>query len=198
VRRIFKALVLLVVCWAVIAWLAARALIVSAPLTSADVIVVLSGSSAYVERTQKASELFREGRAPVVVLTDDLTRGGWSSAQQRNPFFVERARDELIKQGVPEEKIEIAGSATSTRDEVLLIKSYTLARGDRSVLVVTSAYHSRRALRTLRRLFDGTDVVVGLEPVPAKVSPVFWWLKPDGWRTVGVECVKVVYYWFRY
>jgi uncharacterized SAM-binding protein YcdF (DUF218 family) len=198
VRRIFKALVLLVVCWAVIAWLAARALIVSAPLTSADVIVVLSGSSAYVERTQKASELFREGRAPVVVLTDDLTRGGWSSAQQRNPFFVERARDELIKQGVPEEKIEIAGSATSTRDEVLLIKSYTLARGDRSVLVVTSAYHSRRALRTLRRLFDGTDVVVGLEPVPPKVSPAFWWLKPDGWRTVGVECVKVVYYWFRY
>ncbi|HJS23271.1 MAG TPA: hypothetical protein VJ751_02790, partial [Pyrinomonadaceae bacterium] len=79
--------------WPVLAWVAARALIVSATLNSADAIVVMSGSSTYVERTQKAAELYRQGRAPLVLLTDDHTRGGWSSALQRNPFFVERATE---------------------------------------------------------------------------------------------------------
>src|SRR5687768_16403733 len=125
-----------------LAWLGARALIVSAPLASADAIVVLSGSSAYPERTQKAAELYRDGRAPLVLLTDDHTRGGWSSAQQRNPFFVERATEELIKGGVPADRIRIVpGDPASTRDEALIISDYAVAEQLRSVLVVTSAYH---------------------------------------------------------
>lgn len=175
---------------------------VSAALSSADAIVVLSGSSTYIERTQKAAELHRQGRAPLVLLTDDQTRGGWSSALQRNPYFVERARDELIKQGVPAEKIRIVpGLASSTHDEVLLIKDYATAQGLRSLLVVTSAYHSRRALRSLRQTFAGTETTIGLEPVPPGVqtpSPAFWWLQPVGWRSVGGEYVKLIYYWLRY
>ena len=193
---------MLTVAWSTLAWLGARALIVSAPLASADAIVVLSGSSAYLERTQKAAELYRDGRAPLVLLTDDHTRGGWSSAQQRNPFFVERATEELIKAGVPAEKIKIVpGVASNTRYETSLIKEYALAQGIRSVLVVTSTYHSRRALRSLRQIFAGTDVVIGLEPAmsrPPAPSPFFWWLQPEGWRTVGVEVVKLIYYWIKY
>src|SRR5687768_10298377 len=145
--------------------MAPRMLIVSAPLASADAIVVLSGSSTYVERAQKAAQLFHEGRAPLVLLTDDHTRGGWSSAQQRNPFFVERAIDELIKRGVPAERIRIVpGIASNTRSETLLVKEYAASQSLRSVLVVTSWYHSRRALRSLHQFFAGTGVAVGLEP----------------------------------
>ena len=201
-QKVLRWTLLLIVVWAVVAWLAARALVVSAPLASADAIVVLSGSSAYLERTHKAAELYREGRAPWVLLTDDHTRGGWSSAQQRNPFFVERATDELVKQGVPVDRIKIVpGIASNTRLETLLIKEYASAQGLRSVLVVTSWYHSRRALRSLRQLFEGTGMIVGLEPAPIggqTPSPAFWWLRTDGWRTVGVECLKVIYYWVRY
>jgi uncharacterized SAM-binding protein YcdF (DUF218 family) len=201
-RKIVKALLLLIAAWGLLAWLAARALMVSAPLPSADAIVVLSGSSAYLERTQKAAELYRQGRAPFVWLTNDHTRGGWSSALQRNPLFVERATDELIKGGVPADKIKIVpGVASSTRYETLLIKDYAVAEGMRSVLVVTSTYHSRRALRCLRQLFAGTEVAFGLEPAsvgPHTPSPVFWWLQPEGWRTVGVEVVKLIYYRLKY
>ena len=201
-RKIVKALLLLIGAWVLLAWLAARALMVNAPLPSADAIVVLSGSSAYVERTQKAAELYREGRAPFVWLTNDHTRGGWSSALQRNPLFVERATEELIKGGVPAEKIKIVpGVASSTRYETLLIKEYALAEGIRTVLVVTSTYHSRRALRSLRQLFEGTEVAIGLDPAPIgplTPSPIFWWLKAEGWRTVGVEVVKLIYYCLKY
>lgn len=201
-KRVLKWSLLLIVVWAVVAWLAARALVVSAPLSSADAIVVLSGSSAYLERTHKAAELYLEGRAPMVLLTDDHQRGGWSSAQQRNPFFVERATEELIERGVPADRIRIApGVASSTHIEAQLIKDYALSEPLSSVLVVTSAYHSRRALHTLRKSFAGTDLVVGLDPVPlgpTTASPVFWWLQREGWRSVGGEYVKLIYYWLKY
>ena len=201
-KKVLKWALLLIVVWAVLAWLAARALVVSDPLSSADAIVVLSGSSAYLERTHKAAELYLEGRAPLVFLTDDHTRGGWSSAQQRNPFFVERATEELINRGVPADRIKIVpGVASNTRDETLLVKEYASAQGLRSILVVTSWYHSRRALRSLRQFFAGTGMIVGLEPAPMGAqtpSPALWWLQTEGWRTVGVECVKVLYYWVRY
>src|ERR1043166_4103276 len=105
-RRIIKLLLLVGLCWCLLAPLAARALIVTADLPHADAIVVLSGSSTYIERTHTAADLFKQGRAPLVVLTDDNTRGGWSSAQQRNPYFVERAHDELVKQGAHDELVK--------------------------------------------------------------------------------------------
>src|SRR5690242_1195642 len=53
-RRIVKLLLILIVAWFVVAWLAARALIVNADLPQADAIVVMSGSSTYIERTHTA------------------------------------------------------------------------------------------------------------------------------------------------
>lgn len=199
--RILRIVLLAVVVWTIGAAVAARFLIVREPLEKADAIVVMSGSSAYVERTQKAAQLYREGRAPMVLLTDDHTRGGWDNAQQRNPFFVERAMQELIKQGVPEDRIEILpGFAGSTRDEAMIIKDYAARARLKSVLVVTSEYHSRRALRTLRQAMEGSDTTVGIDPAGngSQGSQLFWWLRPEGWRTVGGEYGKLVYYWLKY
>jgi len=202
VRRLIKGLLIFILVWFVLAWVAARALIVQVDVPAADAIVLMSGSSTYIERTHRAAELYKAGRAPMVVLTDDNTRGGWSNALQRNPYFVERAHEELVKQGVPPDKIKVApGIASSTRDEALILRDYTLAQGLRSVLVVTSAYHSRRALRSLRQTFAGTGATLGIAPAPAGVQtpgPMWWWLHVEGWRSVGVEYVKLVYYWLRY
>jgi len=201
-RRLIKVLLILIVAWFVVAWLAARALIVNVDLPQADAIVVLSGSSTYVERTHKAAELYNQRRAPLVVLTDDNTRGGWSSAQQRNPYFVERAHEELVRLGVPPAQIRVApGVADGTSAEASIIKDYAAAHGLRSVLVVTSAYHSRRALRTLRQAFAGTGTTLGITTVPTgwqTPAPAFWWLHFEGWRSVGGEWVKLIYYWLKF
>jgi len=201
---ILRACALLFLAWGLTAWVAARFLIVSAELEHADALVVLSGSSEYVERTRWAAQLFREGRAPQIVLTDDNERGGWSSEQQRNPYFVERAFEELRRAGVPAEKIVVVPlplPASSTYDESLTLRDYATAHDLHSLLVVTSAYHSRRALWTLRRVFRGSDVTVGLDPVAAgrqSPAPAVWWLDRRGWQTVATEYPKLVYYWLRY
>jgi uncharacterized SAM-binding protein YcdF (DUF218 family) len=198
-RRLLAGLLLLVV-WTLIAWAGARWLIVDAPLPRADAIVVLSGSSTYVERTQKAAALFKEGRSARIILTNDDQQGGWSSAQQRNPFFYERALSELTRAGVPQSSIEVLKQPVySTRDEASLLRGHCDSSGLQSLIVVTSAYHSRRALRTFRTAFANSSVAIGLDHPPTGVQtpwPSTWWFYPRGWLLVPNEYVKMVYYWF--
>jgi uncharacterized SAM-binding protein YcdF (DUF218 family) len=188
--------------WSLVAWIAARALVTRAELERADALVVFSGSSAYKERTRRAAGLFREGRAPLIILTNDNQQSGWSRREQRNPLFVERARDELILLNVPAERIIILPeTVTSTYEEAMLVRDYATSHELHSVLFVTSAYHSRRALWTTRQVFAEGGVNVGLDaPPPGEETPrpLTWWLHTSGWRMVAEEYPKLIYYWLWY
>ena len=185
-----------------LAWVAAEALIVKAELAHADALFVLAGSSTYIERTHRAAQLFREGRAPTIVLTNDNIPSGWSAKEERNPLFVELAADELRRQGVPAEKIEVVpGTVSSTYEEAVRLREYAGEKGLRSILIVTSAYQSRRALWTMRRVFSGSNVEIGLDAVePGQQSPRpgIWWFYGLGWEMVPGEYVKMIYYWINY
>jgi len=202
-RNWWRGAVLILALWPFVAWAAARFLIVATPVASADAIVVLSGSAAYLERTQKAAELYQENYAPLVILTNDNQQGGWSTSEQRNPFFVERARHELKRAGVPSEKIQtLPQTVSSTHDESVRLRDYAEAHQLNSFLVVTSAYHSRRALWTLRRVFDESGVEISLIPASAgdeqTFAPATWWLHQEGWAAVAGEYLKIIYYQFKY
>jgi uncharacterized SAM-binding protein YcdF (DUF218 family) len=189
--------------WSLLAWVAAKRLIVSDELPHADAIVVLAGSTAYVERTHRAVELFRQGRAPKIILTNDNQLSGWSNELQRNPLFIERAAEELTRaEGVPESVVEmLLQPVSSTHEEALLLRRYAEAHALRSLLVVTSAYHSRRALWTFRKVFEGSGINVGVmivEPGWETPLPATWWLHLSGWRMVAGEYLKLIYYWLSY
>ncbi|MBA3767514.1 MAG: hypothetical protein H0W99_11100, partial [Acidobacteria bacterium] len=116
-RRALLIAALILAAWPLLAWVAARALIVRAELTHADALVVLSGSGVYIERTGHAAQLWKEGRADRIILTNDSQRGGWSEAERRNPMFVERAVAELQRAGVAADRIEVLPEpVTSTYD----------------------------------------------------------------------------------
>jgi len=201
-RKLLRVAALALAAWPAVAWIAARALVVREPLGHSDALVVLAGASAHVERAREAARLFREGRAPVVVLTNDNLQGGWSSDEQRNPFFVERAAAELKAAGVPPERIEIIRRpVASTYEEAVALREQSAARGWRTLTLVTSGYHSRRALWTFRRALADTNVRVGVEPAAPggqTPAPAFWWASARGWETVVGEYVKLVYYRARY
>jgi uncharacterized SAM-binding protein YcdF (DUF218 family) len=188
--------------WPLIAWVAARALVVNSDLMQADALVVLGGSSTYLERTQQAAQLFRQGRFPVIVLTNDNIQSGWSAAQQRNPLFVELAVDELVRHGVPANQIEVVpGAVNSTHDEALRLRDYSSQRQFRSLMIVTSAYQSRRALWTFARVFSGRNIRVGVSPAATgeqSPSPATWWWHGRGWKLVPAEYAKIIYYRINY
>ena len=181
-----------------LAWGAARLLIVRAPVAHADAIVMLSGSATFHERAQHAAQLYKEGRAGKIILTNDNLKSGWSEAEQRNPFYYERAMQELIQAGVPEQNIEVLmDPILGTYHEVCVIKLYCESHKIHSIVVVTSGYHSRRALFTFRKVFGGSETEVGMDPVEAGIdtpSPATWWYKSFGWQVVGQEYGKLLCY----
>lgn len=200
--RLFRVVAISLAAWPLVAWAGAGALIVRAELPRADALVVLSGSGTYLERARGAAKLFSDGRAPRIILTNDNERSGWSSEKQRNPLFLEREADELVRHGVPSERIEVvAQPVSSTYEEAAALRHYVAAHGLRSILVVTSAYHSRRALWALRHVFRTTGVEVGLDAVAAgeqTPSATTWWWSGRGWRMVAGEYLKLAYYWAYY
>ena len=201
-RTAVKILLICILIWPFAAWLGARLLITEAPLAKADAIVVLGGSANYKERTRKAARLLLEGRAQVILLTNDNQRGPWSSAEQRNLYFYERSLEELHNAGAPDQSVDVLmNQVSNTHEEAELIKQYATDHGLRSVLVVTSAYHSRRALWTFSRVFRDSGIQVGLTPVaPGNDSPrpATWWLSARGWKLVPTEYVKMIYYVVKY
>lgn len=201
-RRWAIRFVLLLVAWSLLAWGAARALIVRAELERADVIVILSGGYLYLERTQRAIELYQQGHAPKIILTTDGTKGGWSNEKQRNPTYSELEIEELQGAGIPTENYELITPAIwSTYEEAKMMRNYAQSHGLRSVLIVTSPYHTRRALWVWRQVFSGSDIKIGIDYAPAgqqSPRPVNWWWQARGWQTVAQEYPKFVYYWLRY
>ena len=202
-RRRFLLIALLVfVASPVVAWLAAHLLIVKAEMPAADAIVVLSGSSTYIERANWAAKLYREGRAPLIILTDDGLIGGWDHREERNPHYYEMTARRLQQQGVPADRIQLApGIALGTYEESLLVRDYASAGNLKRVLVVTSGYHSRRALWAMRRACAGSGIQVGMDSAPPgwqTPSPWLWWSRRWGWKVVGGEYLKMAYYWTKY
>lgn len=191
-------------CWIVLAPLLADALVVEKPLDKADAIVVLSGAADYAQRAQGGVEAFQLGIAPTVWITDDNQRGGWDDKVEGNPYFIERMRTELTQSGVPSDAVEkLTATVGSTNDEADLVIATAVERNLKGILVVTSDYHSLRALQTFERVVKNrnADIVVGLKRSPTGSTypdRYTWWLTPRGWRSVAGEYVKLGWYWFYY
>lgn len=195
------ALAVLFVLWVIAAPFLADILVLERRLDRADAVVILGGAADYQQRARGAADAFRAGAASRILLTDDGQRGGWDDAERGNPFFVERARRVLQAAGVPTEVIEVLPRRVSgTDNEAELIVRSAVERRMGSIVVVTSAYHSRRALWTLDRANDRqhAGLTIGMTVSPSGDGyphRLTWWLTPRGWRSVGAEYVKFAWYW---
>lgn len=196
--RILSAVILLFLGWIFLAPFLAESLIVEKPLERADAILILGGSATFMERTQKAAELYRKGISNRILLTDDGGEAGWSQAERRNPKFVELARKSLLEHGVPPTAIEILpATVAGTIDEARAFAEKAGAENLRSVLLVTSAYHTRRALWTFKRVSVENNPEIGIESARTGIQtppPYRWWLSVAGWNLVAGEYVKSAYY----
>ncbi len=119
-------------------------------------------------------------------------------------LLYELAKRELISQGVPNEAIEILPEVVEgTNEEADSFTKIAQKHNLKSVLLVTSAYHSRRTLWIFEQavLKNNLQVNLGLRSPPTgqqTPTPFIWWLSFRGWSAVGGEYVKMIYYWLFY
>lgn len=166
-------------------------------LADADAIVVLAG--ARVERWLEAVDLYRERRAPLIVLSPgrlDEAEARLAAIGIRYPREGELARDAMLQMGIPRDAITILpGSVDNTAAEAAAVRTTFRAAGWRRLIVVTSKYHTRRAGFAFRREFATTPVQIIVRASRHDPSnPARWWRRRAEVRYVSSELQKLTAY----
>ena len=150
----------------------------SGPAT-ADVIIVLGGGGTH-ERPFRAAELFDEQAAPRILATgagDDVI----------NAHI-------MMRDGVPASAIQLEGKSKTTRENAEFSIKLLRAENVHSAIIVTTWYHSRRALKTFEHYGPG---------IKFYSRPSYFWTKRSDWRYdfgrhVYLEYIKLPGYWLGY
>ena len=156
---------------------------------------IVSLASHEWERLPEAARLARQYPAAVVLLTVPRR------VTEQNCYRCSERRDFLAREGVEPDRIHILSDRVSnTRDEAAACLAYLRTIRPTEIIVVTSPYHTRRALATFRRVFEGIEVKIGIRPAvtnsPAR--PHRWWREPYDRAYVAYEWAAIVYYAFRF
>ena len=201
-RRLFARLLLATLLLAVLlgAFACPRAghyLIVDEPLRPADVIVVLAGTR--VERWLEAVDLYREGRAAAILLSSGIVEPAETRLRAlgiRYPSDIELTRDAMVQLGVPASAITaFPDTVDNTAEEAVVAHRFALERGWRSLIVVTSKYHTRRSRFAFERQLRGTGISVQVRGSRYDESqPDRWWKRRSDFRFVTWELQKLAAY----
>lgn len=150
-------------------------------ITYADAIVVLTGGTGRVE---EGLRLFREGRGGYLILS------GVEETSTLDTIFP--GRD--LKTTVDTSKIIIDIESRRTLDNALNVKKIVEDKGFKSLILVTSNYHMKRAFTLFSKAIY-VDVKLYRHPVR---SPNFkdeeWWQSQKSLKLVTSEFFK--YIWF--
>jgi uncharacterized SAM-binding protein YcdF (DUF218 family) len=172
---------------------AGSALVRSRPVAAPDAIVVLASHE--WERLPEVAVQARRWPSAAVLLTRPriVTEQNCHRCGERAAW--------LESLGVePARVLHLAMQVGNTRDEALAALSYCRVERVRRLLIVTSPYHTRRALATFTHVFAGSGIEIGVEPSMAHSAarPGQWWRSAaDRWY-VRYEWSAIAFYLIRY
>ena len=176
-------------------WALAEPLRLSEPARRADAIVVFAGGvgesgkagAGYQERVKRAIELYREGRAPRLIVSSGYV-GAFPEA--------EIMRQLAVDHGVPASAVLLETQAVNTYENVVHVRALLAERGWRTILLVSSPYHMRRAMLTWRAAAPDVTVV----PTPAVESEFYahtWGASLQQIEGIAREYAAIAAYWWR-
>ncbi len=178
-RGLFAVLGLLAVVVSVAFCFPQRVLCVDSGNVQGDVLVVLGGGSG--ERPVRAAELFRAGTASRIILS-----GRGDSANNRRI---------LVARGVPASAIQAEQKSTTTRENAQFSIALLRALGAKRVIIVTTWYHSRRALHAFQHY--APDIEFYSRP-SYYGYPRAQWSRQGVTGSIRVEYLKLAGYWLCY
>ncbi len=178
-RIFFGAVGLLLIAASACYFFAQQVLTVDSGGVKADALVLLGGG--LPERAERAAKLFKEGEAPLVICS------GFGD--------VEAAKAFMIRSGVPAPVILLESKSRSTRENAQLSIPLLRAHGAHRVIIVTSWFHSRRALACFEHYAPD---------IKFYSRPSYYGFPRSDWKQTGIsgyvksEYVKLLGYWLCY
>lgn len=166
---------------------AGRYLLKKDELKPADVIVVLSGESR--ERVEYGVRLFQEdwAKRDRIIFTGGpvVWKYSWAALM----------RDHAISLGLPSRAAILEEKSGSTEEEARYVRDILRSHGFRSIILVTSPYHSRRASAIFGKVM-GEDVKIISAPAEESWFRFDKWWNRRGERSkVLSEYAKFVWFW---
>ena len=192
--KYLKGIIIAVVSFALLAWLIGSYLAPDdlakceglVPSTAkgcgtADAIVAVSGGDT-MARADEAIKLYKNGWAGILVFSG-------AAADKTGPSNAAVMKQQAIGAGVDPNVILVEETSETTTENaaetISLFKEHSIT----SAILVTSAYHERRALLEFDRRALGVDVRA--HPVHSdKQWSSVWWLTPHGWSLALPELVR--------
>ena len=163
--------------------------VVDDALDHSDAIIVLSDDNFYADRATRAAQVYRQGLGAIVV----------ASGRRLRPYagISELIEHDLVERGVPKDKIlRVAHDADNTREEAKTLAQVAKQKKWRSVIVVTSNFHTRRARYIFAHVFPRDIKVRVTGARDGDFDPETWWEKRISVKDLAREMAgMVVAFW---
>jgi len=163
-----------------------------------DVIVVLNGRD--TERSLAAVDLYNRSYAKLIVMAQGSKQPGCDEFWKRvgndwnSKIFFQRAMEAM---GIPEQSLKLIGNGvTSTYEEARVTQGFLRENGHKSVLLVTSKWHSRRAYLTFKSVLneiEGVRIICHPSRYDSFDADT-WWKNENEIELVLGEYVRLIYY----
>lgn len=168
------------------------------PLEKADMIFVLNGD--YDTRPFYSSDLYKQGLAPIVAIAQTESSPSERLGLVDNPTDI--AVEVMKLRGVPADKVLVLNldePVTSTFDEARALRQYVEANRIQSVIMVTSAFHTRRSRWIFERELEGVQVKLEVAGAPYNnFDAGNWWQYEEGLINLNNEYIKLIFYKIKY
>lgn len=156
-----------------------------------DTIVVLSGGG-NVSRVTKGVELYQKGYSSRIIMSGG---GNVTSKFKEADLMSMEAQD----QGVPFTSILLESESKSTYDNAVYVKNIIQRYNLKSILLVTSNYHTRRAKYIFEEVFKNTSVeIITVSAPDSEFSPSTWWKNHEGQQRALTELANLIIYRIKY
>lgn len=176
-------------------------LIVEHKPQKADLIVCLGGRG--VENALAAIDAYKKGLAPYIFRAKELKPDGLDYLKKTVKTYP--TNFDLFTMivdgfGIPEKVILSSEDRVgSTISEARLVRKLVLDRGFKSLIVITTLTHSRRAWLTFKKVFKDYDIrIISLPSHYQLYNPKDWWTKRKYTKALIIEYQKLIYYKIAY
>jgi len=166
---------------------AAEMLIKKDEMKPADVIVVLAGEQE--ERVIYGVKLFKDdwSRKDRIILAGGplVWKYTWASLM----------KEQAVSLGIPGNKILLEDKSRSTEEDALYTKEILQKNGFKSIILVTSPYHSRRASLIFKKVLGGEFKIISAPVEDSWFKINDWWKRSRDRSAVLNEFSKYLYLW---
>lgn len=150
----------------------------------ADAIVAVSGGDT-TARVDEAVRLYKDGWASILIFSG-------AALDKSGPSNAKAMLAHAVQSGVPAEAIMVEETSETTSENATNTARLVRDKEVKRIILVTSAYHQRRASLEFQRAFGAGVTVVNRPAANDKQWSRWWWLTPYGWWLGVSEVVKII------